>query len=205
MEPSLYVQYPTARPHQRRFVDRVNGEDTGRAAGWSSSVGFDGHPEWPDPDSGESGGSGLVIVVVARDGDGSARVREYLVDTSCLGVKDALGPKPVERRKLPSLCADAFHCYPGTPVQVPLVLAQQIVFGAVAYARRLGFEPHADFARAAGQLGDRDGVCDLEFGQAGMPMYVEGPNDDARRVISTLRRNVGDGNLHYLAGLNKGL
>ena len=169
--------------------------------GWSSSVRFTGHPEWPDTGAGETGESGLVIVVVARERGSSARVCEFLVDTWCLGVKNALGPKPVERRKLPSFCADAFRSYPGAPVEVPLVLAQRIVFGAVGYARGLGFEPHADFAKAAGHLGEWDGVCDLEFGRDGMPMYIEGPHDDTWRIMRTLRRNVGDGNFHYLVGL----
>ena len=35
--------------------------------GWSSSVRFTGHPEWPDTGPGETGESGLVIVVVARE------------------------------------------------------------------------------------------------------------------------------------------
>ncbi len=86
-------------------------------------------------------------------------------------------------------------------MEVPLVLAQRIVFGAVGYARGLGFEPHADFAKAAGHLGEWDGVCDLEFGRDGMPMYIEGPHDDTWRIMHTLRQNVGDGNFHYLAGL----
>jgi hypothetical protein len=169
--------------------------------GWSSSVRFTGHPEWPDTGAGETGESGLVIVVVARERGSSVRVCEFLVDTWCLGVKNALGPKPVERRKLPSLCADAFRSYPGAPVQVPLVLVQRIVFGAIRYARGLGFEPHADFAKAAGHLGQWDGVCDLEFGRDGMPMYIEGPHDDTWRIMHTLRQNVGDGNFHYLVGL----
>src|SRR5215471_1116451 len=91
--------------------------------GWSSSVRFTGHPEWPDTGAGETGESGLVIVVVARGRGSSVRVCEFLVDTWCLGVKNALGPKPVERRKLPSFRADAFRSYPGAPVEVPLVLA----------------------------------------------------------------------------------
>jgi hypothetical protein len=169
--------------------------------GWSSSVRFTGHPEWPDTGPAETGASGLVIVVVARERGSSVRVCEFLVDTWCLGVKNALGPKPVERRKLPSFYADAFRSYPGAPVEVPLVLAQRIVFGAIGYARGLGFEPHADFAKAAGHLGEWDGVCDLEFGRDGMPMYIEGPHDDTWRIMHTLRQNVGDGNFHYLAGL----
>ena len=169
--------------------------------GWSSSMRFTGHPEWPDTGPGETGVSGLVMVLVARERGSSVRVCEFLVDTWCLGVKNALGPKPVERRKLPSFCADAFRSYPGAPVEVPLVLAQRIVFGAIGYARGLGFEPHADFAKAAGHLGEWDGVCDLEFGRDGMPMYIEGPHDDTWRIMHTLRQNVGDGSFHYLAGL----
>jgi hypothetical protein len=168
--------------------------------GWSTSVGYTGHPEWPDPQP-DTGASGLVVVVVARERGSSVRVCDYLVDTWCLGVKNADGPRSIERRRLPSFRANVFRSYPGAPVEVPLALAQQIVFGAAEYARGLGFEPHADFAKATGLLGEWDGVCDLEFGRDGMPMYVEGPHDDTWRVLSTLRRNVGDGNFHYLAGL----
>ena len=53
--------------------------------GWSSSVRFTGHPEWPDTGPAETGESGLVIVVVARERGSSVRVCEFLVDTWCLG------------------------------------------------------------------------------------------------------------------------
>jgi hypothetical protein len=59
--------------------------------GWSSSVRFTGRPEWPDTGAGETGESGLVIVVVARERGSSVRVCEFLVDTWCLGVKNAWG------------------------------------------------------------------------------------------------------------------
>jgi hypothetical protein len=42
-------------------------------------------------------------------------------------------------------------------VQVPLELGRQIVYGAIGYARELGFEPHADFGRAAGYWGHGTG------------------------------------------------
>jgi hypothetical protein len=29
-------------------------------------------------------------------------------------------------------------------------------------------------------------------------MYIQGPHDDAARIMRTLRRSVGDGNFHYL-------
>ena len=121
--------------------------------GWSSSVRFTGHPEWPDTGPAETGASGLVIVVVARERGSSVRVCEFLVDTWCLGVKNALEPKPVERRKLPSFCADAFRSYPGAPVEVPLVLAQRIAFGATTPTR--GTRPPARATRGAVTLPSR--------------------------------------------------
>jgi hypothetical protein len=84
---------------------------------------------------------------------------------------------------------------------VNYALSRQLVFGAVAYARGLGFEPHPDFAQASGQLGEWDGVCDTTFVRDGVPVYIQGPHDDARKIMKTLRRNVGDGNFHVLAGL----
>jgi hypothetical protein len=125
----------------------------------------------------------------------------YLVDTWCLGVKDALGPKLMDRRKLPAFLSSFFSAYAEPPVEVPLSVARQVAFGAVEYARRLGFEPHPDFANAAGHLGEWDGRCDFSFGRDGMPVYIEGPHDDTGRVMRTLRKNVGDGNFHYVAGL----
>jgi hypothetical protein len=156
--------------------------------GWSSSVRFSGHPEWPDTGPAETGESGLIIVVVARDRGSSAVVCEFLVDTWCLGVKNALGPKTVNRMKLPSFCADAFGSYPGPPVKMPLVLAQRIVFGAIGYARGLGFEPHADFAKAAGHLGEWDGVCDLEFGRDGSPSTSNAPK---KKPCASCARSAG--------------
>lgn len=84
-------------------------------------------------------------------------------------------------------------------MRVPLELAQQIVYGAIAYARGLGFEPHADFARAAGYLGEWDGSCELTFGHDdGQPTYIAGPNDNSMKVMNTLRRTAGDGNFHFM-------
>ena len=59
-----------------------------------------GRPDWPGPVE-RTGHSGLVTVLVARDRGGStAGVCFYLVDTSRLGLKDAAGPRPVDRRRL---------------------------------------------------------------------------------------------------------
>jgi hypothetical protein len=76
-------------------------------------------------------------------------------------------------------------------------LGRQIVYGAIGYARELGFEPHPDFGRAAGYLERWDGRCDLTFGLDGKPTYISGPYDDAQKVLRKLHLTLGDGNYHF--------
>jgi hypothetical protein len=68
-------------------------------------------------------------------------------------LKDAAGPRPVDRRRLGGFILQIFNAWDELAVQVPLELGRQIVYGATGYVRELGFKPHADFGRAAGYLG----------------------------------------------------
>ena len=109
-----------------------------------------------------------MTVLVARDRGGStARVCFYLVDTWCLGVKDAAGPRSMNRRRLGGFIQQIFGAWDEPAVQVPLDLGRQIVYGAIGYAGELGFEPHADFEPAAGYLGAWDWKRELTFGRDG--------------------------------------
>ena len=152
--------------------------------GWAAGLSITGHTDWPGARAtAESGGSGLVNILVARDGGSTVSVCGYLVDTWCLGVKDTLGPKSMDRRKLPGFTDLSFRTYDQPPL---------------AYARGLGFEPHPDFAGCTSHLGPWEGPSDITFGLDGKPMYIQGPNDNAARVLRTLRRSVGKGNYQYL-------
>ena len=163
--------------------------------GWAAGLIVTGHPEWPGVGgTAESGSSGLVNILVAREKGSSVSVCGYLVDAWCLGVKNAIGPKSVDRRKLPAFTDEYFRSYDQPPLAVPIDLARHLVFGAVRYARELGFEPHPDFAGCESHLGPWEGSSDITFGHENKPMYIQGPYDDAARIIRTLRRAVGDGN-----------
>jgi len=171
---------------------------------WADKLSVTGHADWPGlsaPDTGD-GESGLVGVVVARDAGSSALACGYLVDVFCLGVKNTNGPKTMDRRKLPDFVRDFFSAWPSrVPVPAPLELARHVVFGAVDYARDLGFEPHRDFAKGAALLGDwAAGSSDVTFGHDGKPLYINGPHDDTYGILTKLRRNVGDGNFYYILG-----
>ena len=95
--------------------------------GWSSSVQAPERPDWPgSAPSDRAGHSGLVTVLAARDRGGStAGVCFYLVDTWCLGLKDAAGPRPVDRRRLGGFIQQIFSAWDEPAVQVPLELGRQ--------------------------------------------------------------------------------
>jgi hypothetical protein len=166
---------------------------------WAAGLTVSGHPDWPGVQVAEDSESGLVEVLVAREHGSSVSACGYLVDVWCLGVKNCSGPKTMDRRKLPEFVSSFFASQ--SPVPAPLELARHVVFGAVDYARGMGFEPHPDFAKCVGHLGEWDGPSDITFGREGTPMYIQGPHDDTFGIMATLRKTVGEGNFHYVAGI----
>jgi hypothetical protein len=169
--------------------------------GWSTGLTIDGHPNWPGiGDSDDFGPPGMVTVLVAIERGGTkVSVCGYLVDVYCLGVKNALGPHGMDRRKLPAFVHQYFSSYDAPPVSAPLDLARHLVLGAVAYARGLGFEPHADFTAAAPYLEPWTGPSAITFGRDGRPFYMSGPYDDAASITKTLKRSAGKGNFDVMA------
>jgi hypothetical protein len=162
--------------------------------GWSMGLGVKDRPEWTDSPLVPDDHTGIAAVLVARAGRrGRADVCGFLLDTYCLGVKNALGPRSMgDRRDLLRFTDQYFGAFDDAPVAAPLELAAHLVFGAAEYARGLGFEPHPDFAAAAPYLGEWAGPSAITFGREGRPFYVRGPYDDSRRVLKTLRRTVGE-------------
>jgi hypothetical protein len=169
--------------------------------GWSDDLIVPPRPEWPDADAPE-GITGLAGVLVARRAP-RRRVSAcgYLVDTHCLGVKNALGPAVMDEHGLPQFARHFFDAFQAPPLRAPLELAQHLVYGAERFARGLGFEPHPDFGLARAHLGEWTGPSAITFGRQGTPFYVDGPDDDPRAVMRTLDRTVGKGNYHYLVSV----
>jgi hypothetical protein len=150
---------------------------------------------------------GLTPVIVARrQASDKVLFCNCIVDVFCLGVKDAftktdLSIKSFEKH-LPTMLKDE-------PLECTPEFAHQLIYGAIAFAARYGFQPHRDFTRL---MADR--VLDppeayqhkrkIEFGRKGKPFYVSGPNDGRYRIkeiIATLTRTAGEGNFDYLVGL----
>ncbi len=150
---------------------------------------------------------GIGTVVLTRSlPRGEIAVAGFLVDTYCLGVKNALYHviSPAE-----------YDYYRGQiEAQTPLERVhpsclRKLVEGAVQYARDLGFSPHPDYARAAQLFGDIDAAaCSVRYtyGKDGQPFYISGPHESAvqsRRIIDTLARRLGPDGFHYMTALDE--
>jgi hypothetical protein len=146
--------------------------------------------------------NGFAQVFVARIDRDKLMVCSYLVDYWCLGVKNALGPKKMDRLKYETAIESASESFGEDFEEITLEQAQSIVFGAVEYSTGLGLDPHPDFAQTVPHLGLRsDRLIPIEFGKDGKPYYINGPYDNQDRIISTLNQSVGKGNYNYTIGL----
>ncbi|MBI4431531.1 MAG: hypothetical protein HY587_07465 [Candidatus Omnitrophica bacterium] len=131
------------------------------------------------------------IVVTRRQEDGNFIAGVYLADIFCLGVKNAfsnagLSKKTVEEELLPGCFTDGPH------EEITIGFAKEIIFGAVDYAKKLGFDPHPDFKLARKVLGDEQTTNHhhIRFGGPdGKPLYIQGPDDDADEILEKLSRN----------------
>jgi hypothetical protein len=139
---------------------------------------------------------GLANVVVVRIDDGSGTSAGFfLVDFFCLGVKNAWLLDDTDEGELEEMMETHF---PESSMEtMHPAWAKKFIEGAVAYAGRLGFEPHRDFRKARRVLGGIDaGVCTETFayGDNGRPHYMQGQNDDeerVRRVLAVLDARCG--------------
>ncbi|HEX5532785.1 MAG TPA: hypothetical protein VFX33_03490 [Actinomycetales bacterium] len=124
----------------------------------------------------------------------------YLVDSYCLGVKNALGPRVMRDRDLPAFRARVLPGFEpaGPPLRAPLELARHLVYGGSTPRARLGIDPHAGFAAAAGHLGPWTENSAITFGKHGAPFYIAGPYDHARAVIGPLTETVGEDNFTFV-------
>lgn len=163
-------------------------------SGWPSAE----QARWPVMECLVSGGwadgrSLATVVVARRQGSrGPVAMGLFLMDLQCLGGKNAFASL-LSLSQYRSTCASAMKSQ--GPVAISLDLAAKIVYEGIAYARGLGFAPHPDIARTLPMLhGAQPENCAGHVplgGPDGKPLFIQGPNDDAARVLDHLDRGVG--------------
>ena len=138
--------------------------------------------------------SGLAQIVVTRFEKNRYIFASYFVDYYCLGVKNVIGPMRLSESRYAALLKKEYQFFDGIR-EISLPEAQGILFGAVEYAKKLGFDPHPDWWSAKGHLGQPAlDLPTIEFGRAGKPFVSFGLNDDRQKILATLKETVGEGN-----------
>jgi hypothetical protein len=171
------------------------------ASGFALAAGWPVHEVllsrgWEEPGA-------AITLLLARRSPKTDKVASalLLVDLGCLGVKSTqvqLFKDVGEYNR--GLRAHALRLQPMLPVS--LNVAAKIVFTGLEYAAALGFTPDPVYAQAAHLLAGADPgsepVAVPTGGSEGKPFYVNGPRDDARKIVEQLMRAVGPGNFHYV-------
>jgi SEC-C motif len=145
---------------------------------------------------------GLARIVVTRSQEnGKIMVGAFLMDTFCLGVKNAFCNEGLGRRQIENQLLRGYY-QNEEPTRVGINYVKEIIYGAVDYARGLGFDPHPDFELSRHVLGSEeiDRTRNLKFGgPEGKPLYVAGPDDDAATILQKLRKRLGKDGFHFIA------
>jgi hypothetical protein len=145
-------------------------------------------------------GEDLVQILVARQSpSGSLAGGVFLVDLGCLGVKSAFASLFRTFAEYEALRQRVMSTQP--LVHGDLDTAAKLIREAIAYARRLGFEPDPDYWEASILLADANADASnaqIPLGRNGKPFFVAGPYDNAAKIIAKLSRAVGPGNFDYV-------
>lgn len=122
----------------------------------------------------------------------------FLIDSYCLGVKDAYFSRDMDIERVREMIREGGD-------EVTIVSPEYIlkfVRQAIEYARGIGLEPARDAELCLLMFSDVDAsLCHDEFvfGKDGKPLFVSGPNDPPERIARILKTlgNLGKDHFHY--------
>jgi hypothetical protein len=152
----------------------------------------------------DDGGLPSLVTALVTHGlpDGRLLPSLAMVDRTCLGVKDAFVAAPVSARQFDGFCERVGTAQGGMDECEPLV-AQSIVYHAIAYARRLGFEPHPSFPDVL--FGPRPAaLIATPWHENDEPIYLAGPDDNVRSILGRLESAVGRDRFRFVAEVGEG-
>lgn len=145
---------------------------------------------------------GMGTLILSRGSTaGPVVVGAFLLDSFCLGVKDAV-VRTMEADQLDSYLARVDEAMPLVPVDPSY--ARKMLRDLTEWSGSLGFRPHRDFAAAERLFGDvtpQGCEIDFEFGRHGKPLYMSGPKDSpslGRRLVEQLSQRLGPEGFDYM-------
>lgn len=124
------------------------------------------------------------MVITRYKSAGRVEAGVFLLDTYCLGVKNAFFLQCHET-EVADVVARTCSGGDGTPAtEHSGAWGRKLVEDAVAYAQRLGFAPHHHYKQAArvmGGINPKECSETFVFGYNGKPLFIGGPNDSEAR------------------------
>lgn len=129
--------------------------------------------------------SSLVNIVIVRKNPSTGKIlfASFLVDTYCLGVKNALAEADGAEVSLDSLLSSA----PFDMIEAEYEFCRGLILGAIDFAKNLGVEPHEDWEQFKNFVeADKPFTTEHRFGKDGKPLYIQGPDDDVDQVMEVL-------------------
>ncbi|GAX61060.1 polyphosphate kinase [Candidatus Scalindua japonica] len=150
------------------------------------------YPQWKE--------EGLATIVISRrQTDGKLVFGTFMVDIFCLGLKNTFCNANITLDEYENSFKEKIYSQTSY-IECNIDLAHQIIYGAIDFAGKLGFEPQKDFKLSRCILEERSekhSSAHLEFGKDGKPFYIAGPNDNAEHIIRKLSMKIGDGNFNF--------
>jgi len=141
------------------------------------------------------------MVISRKRANGNIVAATYIVDLTCLGVKDTSFIYDIDPYSYQENIKGMEQGMNVTFIKIAANLAHNIIYGAVEFAEDCGIEPHKDFTNITEYILDPVESVDyieVHFGdEDGKPYYFAGPYDDSKKIIATLRKTVGEGNFNY--------
>ena len=149
------------------------------------------------------------MVVSRKRANGNLVAATYIVDLTCLGVKETSFIYDIDPYSYQENIKGMAQGMNVKFIKIDANLAHNIIYGAVEFAEDCGIEPHKDFTNVTEYILDPVESVDymeVHFGdENGKPYYFAGPYDDSKKIIATLRKTVGEGNFNYTMPLGSSM
>lgn len=146
--------------------------------------------------------SGMCSIAISRNHiTGNITFCMYLVDLSCLGVKDCFYKFNVIPQELQEVLDKNAHL---DFIKVSYNLVHNLIFAGIEFAEQYDFMPHKDFTKITQYFLEEDDdkipLMEIKCGLEGKPHYVNSGNESPIRqnqILAQLDRIAGKGNYHF--------
>ena len=150
------------------------------------------NPQWKE--------EGMATILISRKQiDGKLAFGTFMVDTFCLGLKNTFCNANITSDEYENTFKEKMYSLTSY-IECDIDLAHQIIYGAIDFARGLGFEPQRDFKLSRYILEEPSETAfsfHIEFGKDGKLFYIAGPNDNVDFIIRKLTERFGVENFNF--------